>query len=267
MLARYLRTTQRPVRYAALDPAHEAAIRNYLSLMTRAQDLPGLTHELTRRQVIPPQVSQPLMQALRNPTHPADLAMGADMLHEAGLEGKIPTPGRAYRGFDAPSPNGRLIDQLLYHLHGIAQQGHAAMGDPRHPALRGLLNEELPEYSPEFYDRHRILRDASMSLGRILRALPTNHPLYSPIHALYMSGDARGQTAPGYHREQLVRGYDLAHDAELLGQQHGGRYSPTEDTLGDLDWTGRHARGEMAHGLNRLLDQLHGVRLARHARG
>lgn len=41
MLARYLRTSQQPIRYA-MDPAHAAAIRNYLALTTRAYDVPGL---------------------------------------------------------------------------------------------------------------------------------------------------------------------------------------------------------------------------------
>lgn len=42
MLAAHLQRLSRPVRYAAMDPAHAAAIRNYLALTTRGYDVPRL---------------------------------------------------------------------------------------------------------------------------------------------------------------------------------------------------------------------------------
>lgn len=264
MLAAHLSrlAQRRPARYAAMDPTHLQALQNYLSLMTRANDLPGITHELTRRQVIPGDLSADVMHALRNPADPADLAMSADKLADAGLSGKTPTPGRAYRGFDAPHAQSNLLDALFYHLHGLAQQGQAAQKDPRHPILRDFAVRPFPEYSTEPSDRTRIVEGATSSLHRILRAMPQDHPLRAPIASLAGYHGA-GDIAPGQHEDMLRRAYDLSHQAEILGQQHGGGYTSQENTLGDLDWTGRHSRQEAAHGISRLIDHLRGVRLAR----
>ena len=68
MLAQHLRRLQRPIRYAALDPAHAQAIYNFLKLQSRVYGIPEM-------------MGSPENQRLLGNAHPLGMQMAQQLHH------------------------------------------------------------------------------------------------------------------------------------------------------------------------------------------
>ena len=210
MLAAHLRRLERPVRYAAMDPAHVRALENYLRISSRASGIPSLHREaqpvLASLYGAHPPIAQHF-QGLMQGDHTA-LAQYLDLLNEHGDLRDTPS------GINHPNAAlSDLIHRLALHHRNIASgddrgrslytmYSQAALEDP---STRGVLN---PEYgtsrTPGVASPAMLAAQLQHELG--LNGL-ANHPL---AHLLHQSRNTM-DTMTGNLPQALAGMHDVAH--------------------------------------------------------
>ena len=142
----------KPVRYAALDPAHEAAIRNYLALATRAHGIPQLHRAATPvlNQQLGPKADlfHQMIQGLLGEHDPAALGIAQD-LHEEQTGYPRIGPEHTIPYFENPPPVNDGIAEahlrlLMAHLH------HTLSGRVPGVDVPGMFGDEHMESDPVF---------------------------------------------------------------------------------------------------------------------
>lgn len=196
MLARYLRSQDRPVRYAlnTRDPALMEAIRNYLGINLRAEGLPATLRrepelrELHRQHPVLDQAFHSLMQY----GHPADLMAYLDLFDQHG--GPF-NPG------DQQDPFSRHLRNFATAIHSqdrqpdlLAQYNQQAVDNP---ALRAALRQHgTVRFPGHLWNAQRIFYD-----------LPPEHPLHRQLeHVLTHLYHPEGPLVSA-----LTRGHDIGH--------------------------------------------------------
>lgn len=180
MLARHLNRLTRPVRYA-MDPAHEAAIRNYLALTTRAYDVPGIYQQA--RPHLPQghegALLHQLFSSLIGEHDPSALAAFLDAHQD------ITGQPRREDTRQHDDPHEELM-RLLAGMHEAVTDQYRYDG---HPVVPQFATPRL--YTPITADALRT------GLGSILMGHPhsLNHALYSLLAVL--TPPLRGNLAPG----------------------------------------------------------------------
>lgn len=238
MLAHHLKRLAKPVRYA-MDPAHEQAIRNYLAIASRAQELPrvlpqGLATPQAARLLGSQQPhAQEAARTMFSENDPTSLMALVDLLHEQGMRG------------DPHSSDS--LTRTLYHLqqlhHNIAGYGQGQAG--AHPAvLRGYGDEALNN------------RDVRRRVSYIARD-PMSAGGYTPLEHVMRLNTLLGQQQNPRHFTVSSHLNDLmhAHDPRAAIKLHDiGNDILHDDSLPSR--VGNHGAG-VAAGMGELLKQLH----------
>jgi len=200
MLARYLRTTDR-VRYAALDPAHEAAIRNYLALTTRAYDVPGLYQQA--RPHLPQgrdgELLHRLMQTMLAEHDPHALATFLDAHQDMTGEPSNPIDFGAI--MHEPEHSREMLPRTLAALHAVLGGSHHLLGVPN--AVQRFTPERLNDP-----DMREYLQDHFQS---------SQHQTFGFSPNIRRAGDALHSTHPSATAE-----LDQLHGGLWEGDPHSG---------------------------------------------
>jgi hypothetical protein len=239
MLARFLRQQSRPVRYAihtqdmlpSLQFGLKSLARNHGVLKTHA----SMGESLGLNNAVMPgfeghwngyirqhgrrdnEFLHDALSDLIGTGHPDALTA---ILHHAHNEMGVEPPGR-WSHLHSGMP------ELMWHLHNMSNQMHAAVADPRHP---------LRQYNPEvLHDRFRAATLIPQVLDRELTPLRA-HPV---IQGLMPAAGGRGRGLAGLHD---------AYDLTRMGQ--GGPESHP-----DL----HHVLGRLIRGLHDQLTQESGL--------
>jgi hypothetical protein len=255
MLARMLRKADRPIRYAALDPAHAAAIRAYLRLAPRSYDLPHLIDQANAsgglrrgfgqhygaglaalRSLFDPQYRAAMLSEQDEPPHPHDdLAhvMGAlDMYQDAG--------GRTRGDDDSGDHTGYAMGLLSDLLDGVH---HGMYGHPvthwYHPdrTTHPLVNQSAA---------HGTNNLTSTTLPeRLLHLAGALRRVHGSQQAGYPAEAAADRLQADPNMSHLADAYDLAHQA---GRGSGG--DRVRGVAGDVR---NHASGALSRALGTMM--------------
>lgn len=142
MLAHHLKRLDTSVRYA-LDPAHEQAIRNYLAIASRAQNVSAMHAAPNTQRILgdAAPLGNELHQTMMQQHDPASLAGLIDLLSD---QGAVPWTGTG------TTPNHSLLLRTLLHMnrmisgYGGRDENNKLLGAGAHPAvLRGYGDEGL----------------------------------------------------------------------------------------------------------------------------
>jgi hypothetical protein len=213
-----------PIRFAALDPAHEQAIRNYLAIASRAQGLRSI-HQSALGQDLPQLLGSHtehagnLLDELMQTNHHEPLGILNDLLHDHDL-----TPGVGGSGQLM-----RLIQQM--HAHTLGAEGvHPAVlrgyGDAavRQPWVSANIRHVLGSTGGPLDHMQFLLRSltagphdlVSQSWKPIAQQLPELHNAVSPeVHASDMI--SMHDTVGG-----MLQQPEMANRSHLLGALHRG---------------------------------------------
>lgn len=252
MLARYLRSQDRPVRYA-MDPAHLAAIQNMLRMQTRAHDVPFYQHT-AQDELRPAHQQYPAaphaMASLLATGDPGDLMAYLDLMEQAGHPAPQVRPGYAQAYFGLPRHQRMLAD-----LGGLHRQATAMGADPRHPLVYGysadaLTDPSIQRWLAEQLNTRRSGRGGTETLADLLNAFHRNQRFVSGQRA----SEEVMRTLRGGDVHGLSDLYDLSHSvhSDMYDYESGGPHPWQRGVAANV-------RGHAANMLEDLHERLGGV--------
>ena len=209
MLAAHLRRLERPVRYAAMDPAHVRAIENYLRINTRAHGLPHTHYNLTGPDSTIGQLYQqrpeiaPHFQGILQGDNAA-LAQYLDLLDEHG--------DLRHTFGSQPAPHQQLANFLMHldSMRRAAEVGRvpSSHGDDRSGNIHTMYSQAALEHPDTQNEVRRVIHYGNL-IDR-LRDLPAYHVPHGQ-QGLYRGTGLRNQAMAG-DIHGLLGLHDLAAD-------------------------------------------------------